>query len=126
MNFKDLEFSRRIIKTVKFFPSLMVGENETSIKLEGQDPFEFVVELMMDYDVPFGVLFSKDKRVNIIIRFDDEIEAFAKDLKDMEYGELSEIIAISEVDYVILVEELEDDTVAILSNRFIRTEGEEE
>ena len=129
MKFNDLEFSRKILKQVSFFPSLAMEDGTiVGIDLRDENALDVMLELMEEYGIPMGVMFSLDKKMNIIARFEeDDVSVFEKDLKEVKYGELSEIITIAEVTHVIIAEELEDNGLLILSNRsVIMGEGDEE
>lgn len=129
MKFNDLEFSRKIIKTVSFFPSLAMEDGTiVGIDLRDENALDVMVELMEEYGIPMGVIFSLDKKMNIIARFEeDDVSVFEKDLKKVQCGELSEIITMAEVTYVIIAEETEDNGLLILSNRSVTMqEGDDE
>lgn len=119
MNFQDLNFSRKILKTVSFFPTLITKDDMVvGIDLQGEgEVVDVVIDLMEEYGIPMGILFTKDKKINVVVRFEDEINIF-----DLKKEEISEVITISEVEYVIIMEEIEDNGVVIISNRYIKME----
>jgi hypothetical protein len=128
LKFNDLEFSRKIIKTVSFFPSLAMEDGTiVGIDLGDENALDVMVELMEEYGIPMGVIFSLDKKMNIIARFEeDDVSVFEKDLKEVQCGELSEIITMAEVTYVITAEEMEDNGLLILSNRSVTMQEEDD
>ena len=128
MKFENLNFSRKILKQVSFFPSLVMEDTEVGIDLKDENALDVTIELMEDYGIPMGILFTLDKKINIIARFeDDEVSVFEKDVKEVKHGELSEMIAIAEVNYVVIAEEMEDNGLTILSNRYVEMkEGDDE
>ncbi len=130
MKFENLNFNRKILKQVSFFPSLAMEDGTiVGIDLKDESALDVVVELMDNYGVPMGILFTKDKKINVIARFeDDDISVFEKDLEEVKREELSEMLIMAEVNFVIIAEELNDNGLAILSNRSVimKDEGDDE
>ncbi len=136
MNFKDLGINRKVLKRVNFFPTLATsdgrvvgidlnrGENE-----KNDSALDTTIDLMVDYGIPLGILFTKDKMVNMILRYqaeegslEEDINVFEKNVEDIKKDEISELILLTEVSNVMVVEELEDNSIVIISNRYVEVD----
>lgn len=118
ITFDDLNFSKRFQRKVSFFPTLVHDGVEIAAWTdEGKSLVDIMVEMLLEYEIDLGVLFSENEIKVILVMDDGQVMTYTKDRNLVKEGELEEVITVSGIHKVILAEKYLISGMRIISNR---------
>ena len=118
ITFDDLNFSKRFQRKVSFFPTLVHDGVEIAAWTdEGKNLVDIMVEMLLEYEIDLGVLFSENEIKVILVMDDGQVMTYTKDRNLVKEGELEEVITVSGIHKVILAEKYLISGMRIISNR---------
>ena len=118
ITFDDLNFSKRFQRKVSFFPTLVHDGVEIAAWTdEGKSLVDIMVEMLLEYEIDFGVLFLENEIKVILVMDDGQVMTYTKDRNLVKEGELEEVITVSGIHKVILAEKYLISGMRIISNR---------
>ena len=118
ITFDDLNFSKRFQRKVSFFPTLVHDGVEIAAWAdEGKSLVDIMVEMLLEYEIDLGVLFSENEIKVILVMDDGQVMTYTKDRNLVKEGELEEVITVSGIHKVILAEKYLISGIRIISNR---------
>ena len=118
ITFDDLNFSKRFQRKVSFFPTLVHDGVEIAAWTdEGKSLVDIMVEMLLEYEIDLGVLFSENEIKVILVMDDGQVMTYTKDRNLVKEGELEEVITVSGIHKVILAEKYLISGIRIISNR---------
>ena len=118
ITFDDLNFSKRFQRKVSFFPTLVHDGVEIAAWTdEGKSLVDIMVEMLLEYEIDLGVLFSENEIKVILVMDDGQVMTYTKDRNLVKEGELEEVITVSGIHKVMLAEKYLISGMRIISNR---------
>ena len=118
ITFDDLNFSKRFQRKVSFFPTLVHNGVEIAAWTdEGKSLVDIMVEMLLEYEIDLGILFSENEIKVILVMDDGQVMTYTKDRNLVKEGELEEVITVSGIHKVILAEKYLISGIRIISNR---------
>ena len=118
ITFDDLNFSKRFQRKVSFFPTLVHDGVEIAAWTdEGKSLVDIMVEMLLEYEIDLGILFSENEIKVILVMDDGQVMTYTKDRNLVKEGELEEVITVSGIHKVILAEKYLISGIRIISNR---------